>query len=102
MTVARKVSFLLMTYVCAFILAYLMPEQIDRQEYARAVVAYTQNPTQENEAALKTERRINDRIHLRDSAVLGLAMVAVGYGIWSARRLVTRLAHRTGPGDLRQ
>jgi hypothetical protein len=95
-------SYLLVAYVCAVILAYLVPEQIDWREYARAVVAYTQNPTQENEVALRAERRVNDRIHLRDSAVLGLVLVAVGYGIWSGRRLVTRLAHRTRSGHLRQ
>jgi hypothetical protein len=102
MTVARKVSFLLMTYVCAFILAYLMPEQIDRQDYARAVVAYTQNPTQENEAALRNQRQVNERIHLMNSAALSAVPVAVGFGIWSGRRLMTRLTHQAGPRDLRQ
>jgi ferric-dicitrate binding protein FerR (iron transport regulator) len=102
MSVVRKASYLFMAYVCAVILAYLIPEQIDRRDYARAVVAYTQNPTQGNEAALQAERRVNDRIHLRDSAAFGLVLVTLGYGIWSGRRLMTRLKHRTGPGDLRQ
>jgi len=99
MSMVRKTCYLLVMYVCAVILAYLIPEQIDRGDYARAVVAYTQNPTPENEAALGTERRVNDRIHLRDSAVFGLMLVAVGYGIWSGRGLVTRLMHRTGSDD---
>ena len=88
-----------MTYVCAFILTYLIPEQIDRRDYTRAVVAYTENSTQENEAALRAQRRVNERIHLRDTAVLSAVLVAVGFGIWSGRRFMTRLAHRSNPHD---
>ncbi len=62
MIVVRKASFLIMTYVCAFILTYLIPEQIDRRDYTRAVVAYTENSTQENEAALRAQRRVNESI----------------------------------------
>ncbi len=103
MSPVRRVSYLLVAYICAVILAYLVPEQNDRRDYARAVVAYTQNPTKETEVALRTQQRLNDRIHLRDSAVLGFVLVAVGYGIWSGRTLVTRLTHPTGSGgDLRQ
>ena len=91
-----------MTYVCAVVLAYSIPEQIDRPDYTRAVVAYTRNRTQENEATLRAQRRVNERTHLKDSAVLGLILVALGYGIWSGRRLMTRLTHRTGPSDLHQ
>src|ERR1700674_2036661 len=72
MTVVRKVCYLLLGYVCAFILAYLIPEQIDRRDDARAVVSYARDPTQENEAALRAERRENERVPLRDSAALGL------------------------------
>ena len=102
MSPVRKASCLLVAYVSAVILAYLVPEQIDRRDYTQAVVAYTRNPTQENEAALRAQRRVNERMHLRDSTVLGLILVAVGYGAWSGRRLVMRLTHRTGSGDKTQ
>src|SRR6266571_2000861 len=102
MNLVRNMRYLLMAYGCAFVLAYLIPEQIDRQDYTRAVVAYARNPTQENELGLRAERGVNERIHLRHSAVLGFVLVAIGYGIWSGRRLMTRLTHRTGPSDLQQ
>ena len=71
MNLVRNMRYLLMAYGCAFVLAYLIPEQIDRQDYTRAVVAYARNPTQENELGLRAERGVNERIHLRHSAVLG-------------------------------
>ena len=95
MILLRKVCYFVLAYVCAFVLAFLIPEQIDRQEYARAVVAYTRSPTQENKAVLVAQRRENDRLHLRDSAVLGVVLVVVGYGIWGGRRFIKR-AHRPG------
>ncbi len=99
MNLVRNMRYLLMAYGCAFVLAYLIPE---RQDYTRAVVAYARNPTQENEAGLRADRGVNERIHLRHSAVLGFVLVGTGYGIWSGRRLMTRLTHRTGPSDLQQ
>lgn len=102
MSVPRRAGYLLTANACAFVLAYLIPEQIDRQDYTRAVVAYARNPTAENEATPRAQRRVNDRIHLIGSSVLGLILVAVGYGIWSRQRLITRLKHRTDSRDLRQ
>ena len=102
MNLVRDMRYLLMAYGCPFVLAYLIPEQIDRREYAQAVVAYAQNPTQENEAGLRSERGANEHIHLRHSAVLGFVLVGIGYGIWSGRRLMTRLTHRTRPGNLQR
>ena len=102
MTVARKVFLVLMTYVCALILTYLFPEQIDRRDYARAVAAYTENPTQEKEAALRSQRQMNERIHVMDSAALSAVLVATGFGIWGGRRFMRRLAHRTSPHDAGQ
>ncbi len=92
MGAARKVSYLLATCLCAFILAYLFPEQIDRRDYTGAVAAYTENPTQENEAALRNQRQVNERIHLRDSAILGLGLAGLGCGIWRGHRFVIRLS----------
>src|SRR6266404_7224530 len=102
MTVVRKAGYFLLAYFCAFILANLIPEQIDRREYAIAVDAYTRDPTPENEVALRAQRRENERLHLRDTAILGLVLVVVGYGIWGGSRLVIRLVHRTDPRDMRR
>jgi hypothetical protein len=102
MTVVRKAGYLLLAYFCAFILANLIPEQIDRREYAIAIDAYTRDPTPENEVALRAQRRENERLRLRDSAILSLVLVVVGYGIWGGSRLVIRLVHRTHPRDMRR
>lgn len=97
MVVARRAGYLLPAYVCAFILAYLIPEEIDRPDFARAVGAYVRNPTQGSQVALEAQRRENDRIHLRDSAAAGLVLLGVGYGIWGGRRLMKRHASRSAP-----
>jgi hypothetical protein len=96
MTAARKASYILLSCVFAFILAYLIPERIDRREFTQAVITYSRNPTPENAAALEAQRRANDRIHLEDSAAIGLVLILVAYGIWGLRKLAMRLASRTG------
>lgn len=99
MAVGRRAGYLLLAYVCAFILAYLIPEEIDRQDYARAVDAYVRDPTQANQVALEAQRRENDRVHVRDSAVIGLLLVVVGSGIWGGIRLMKDRARRTDSQD---
>ena len=88
MTMARKASYLLLSCVFAFILAYFIPEHIDRQEFAQAVTTYSRNPTPENAAALEAQRRENERIHLRDSAIIGFALVLGTWGVLAVRRLI--------------
>jgi hypothetical protein len=51
MTVVRKAGYFLLAYFCAVILVNLIPERVDRREYAIAVDAYTGDPTAENEVA---------------------------------------------------
>jgi hypothetical protein len=95
MTVVRKAGYFLLAYFCAFILANLIPEQVDRREYAIAVDAYTRDPTAENEVALRVQRRENVLAHLRDNAMIGFVLVVLGYGIWGGSRLVKPLVHQT-------
>ena len=102
MAVVRKACYFLLAYSCAFILANLIPEQIDRREYAIAVDAYTRGPTPENEVALRAQRRENELAHLRDTAMMGLVLVVLGYGILGGRRLMTRRPQRTSPNGSRQ
>jgi len=88
-----------LTSVCAFAVAYLVPEHIDRQQFSRTVMEYSRNPTPENAVALEAQRRENERIHLKDSAVIASGLLLIVYGIWGARVLRTRLIGRmNSPG----
>ena len=91
MPVARKVSYILVSYACAFFLAYIIPEHIDRRDFARAVDVYSRTPTPENEAAVEAQRRENEKTHLRDSSVVAVVLVAVGYGVRSSYILIRNL-----------
>ena len=101
MTAARKASYILLGCVFAFILAYLIPGQIDRREFTQAVITYSENPTPQNAAALEAQRRENERIHLKDSVIIGLVLIVLAYGVWHVRKLTARLIHRRGSRDTR-
>jgi len=89
MPVAKKMSYFLVSYACAFLLAYIVPEHIDRRDFARVVDVYSHSQTPENMAALEAQRHENERVHLRDSSVVAVVLVAVGYGIRDAYILIT-------------
>src|SRR6266480_3182881 len=75
-------------YAVAFVLVYLIPEHIHRRDFDRAFITWLHDRTPQNEAALRVEQRKNEIIHLSDSAVIALVLVALGSGIY----LVIRFA----------
>jgi hypothetical protein len=77
-------------YATAFILVYLIPEHIHRRDFDRAFITWLHDRTPQNEAMLEAERRKNEIIHIEDSAVIALAFVALGTGIYVAVRFVVR------------
>jgi hypothetical protein len=88
---ARKFLFrFLAIYAAAFFLVYLTPEHIHRRDFDRAFSAWLHERTPQNEATLRVEQRKNERIKLADSAVIALALVTLGSGIY----FVIRFAHK--------
>src|SRR5260370_7702644 len=83
MSVARKLSYILIPYVFAFVLAYLIPSFIHRREFDQAFTAYYKNPTSENESALRAQQRKNEFIHRGDSPLAAPLLVALGYTLYS-------------------
>jgi hypothetical protein len=85
-------------YAIAFVLVSLIPEYIHRRDFDRAFSAWLKDRTSQNEAALRVEQRKNEIIHLLDSAVIALVLVALGSGIYLVIRFA-RYKLKT-PGDL--
>lgn len=81
---------LVVFYALAFALVSLIPEHIHRRDFDKAFTTWFQERTPQNEAALEVERRKNEIIHIEDSAVVALAVVVLGSGIYYAPRLVRR------------
>ena len=73
-------------YAIAFVLVSLIPEYIHRRDFDRAFSAWLKDRTPKNEAALRVEQRKNEIIHLLDSAVIALVLVALGSGIYRVIR----------------
>jgi len=90
MSVARKLSYILIPYVFAFVLAYLIPSFIHRREFDQVFTAYYKNPTSENESALRAQQRKNEFIHLGDSALGAIVLVVIGYSVYGLVRLTNR------------
>jgi len=71
-----------MIFLAAFVFVSLTPEFLHRHDFDRAFMAYYRNPTLENSAALRGQRRINDCINLSSNGVAALALTSCGYGIY--------------------
>jgi hypothetical protein len=70
---------------------------VNRRDFDRAFSAWLKDRTPQNEAALRVEQRKNEIIHLLDSAVIALVLVAIGSGIY----VVIRFArHKLKPSGL--
>jgi hypothetical protein len=95
MSVAQKLSYFLIPYAFAFVLAYLIPSFIHRREFDQAVMAYYKNPTPENESAQRVRQRKNEFIHLEGSALGALVLVTLGYGVYGVVRLARNGLKRT-------
>jgi hypothetical protein len=84
---ARKFLFrFLAIYAAAFLLAYLVPENIHRRDFDGAFSAWFHDRTPQNEAALRAEQRKNEKIKLADGGIIALALATVGSGLHSAFR----------------
>ena len=77
-------------YAVAFAFVYLIPEQIHRRDFDKAFTTWLHERTPQNQAALEVERRKNEEIHIEDSAVIALAVVVLGSGIYYMFRLLRR------------
>jgi hypothetical protein len=69
-------------YPIAFVLGYLIPMSIHRRDFDRAFIAWSKDPTSQNEEGLRVQRRKNEIIHLVDSAVIAFVLVSGGFGIY--------------------
>jgi hypothetical protein len=81
-------------YATAFVQVYLIPEYIHRRDFDRTFITWLHDRTPQNEAMLEAERRKNEIIHIGDSAVIALAFVALGSGIYYVLRLAQRKLNR--------
>jgi hypothetical protein len=88
---ARKFLFrFLAIYAAAFVLVYLTPNYIHRRDFDRAFSTWLHDRTPQNEAALRVEQHKNERIKMAESAVIALALVTLGSGVY----FVFRFAHK--------
>lgn len=81
MGLTKRIAFIGIAFLLTFASIYSMGF-IHRRDYDKAYFSWYSNPTPENEAALQRERRINDEIRLRDSAVGATILLAIAYGVW--------------------
>jgi len=77
-------------YVGVIALAYALAYWLDyggmfirRLDFDKAVVAYSRNPTPENQAALERERQINNHIRMHDAAIFAAIEVGFACGLWA-------------------
>ena len=78
---------LAVTAILASIIALTPPVFVNRLAFNRAFMNYIKNPTAENEATLKAERAINERVVLTTHlAVFGLAFASLNVGWFLFRR----------------
>lgn len=81
MTLARKSIYVLLAYLAlTFILAATVPSFIHRRNRDKAYFTWMKSPTPQNEAAFREQQRINDLIHLADSAIGALVLMTLSLG----------------------
>jgi hypothetical protein len=78
----RCIGAIVLAYALAFWLDY-GGTFIHRVDFDKAVVAYAKNPTEETQAVMERERRINLRIRTRGAAIVAVMEVGLVCGIWA-------------------
>src|SRR5260370_27761548 len=89
MRAAKKIVPWLCAYVAlAFFLAFPIPSFAPRGEYGRALEAWGENPTLENETAVRFQKHRLELIHVLRSAPIALLFTSLGYGAYFCVRFV--------------
>ena len=90
MTVRKFFLRLVAVYTIAIVLVYLLPQPIHhRRAFDKAFFTWLHDRTPQNEEALRAEVRKNEMLKLADSAVIALALVTIGSGVY----FTIRFAH---------
>ena len=91
MRLARRVIRWFGAYALILTFAFVTQLPLHRRDSDRAFSVYYKNPSPENEAALRAERRKNEIIQLKDSAIISFVLLVVGYGLYAGLRWVVRI-----------
>ncbi len=78
--------YLAVAYALAFALVFSIPEFIHRRAFDRAFSAWYKDPSLQNTLALRLEKERNELIHVQDSAVGALVLLAVGCAVYVGSR----------------
>jgi hypothetical protein len=95
MTARKFLLRLVAVYTIALVLVYLFPQPIHhRRAFDKAFMTWLHDRTHQNEEALRAEQRKNEMLKLADSAVIALALIVLGTGIYLSILFVGRRLDR--------
>ncbi len=91
MSFAKKSLYSLLAYLAlTFLLAATVPSFVHRRDWDKAYETWRKSPRPENEAAFRVQQRMNDLIHLQDSAIGALVLLGLGRSFYGGVRLAKR------------
>ncbi len=97
-SLARKSLYSLLAFlVLTFILAAVVPSFVHTRDWDKAYDIWRKSPTPENEAAFRVQQRKHDLVHLEDSAIGALVLVALGLSAYGGVRLAMKYLKRSEP-----